>query len=300
VLTRTPRVSVGLPVRNGANYLREALDSLLKQTLADFELIIGDNASTDDTETICHEFAGHDDRVRYVRHDTDIGAPRNFNFVFQTARAPYFRWAAHDDLVAPENLAACVAMLDGDAAAVLAAPDTTYIDGSGAVLRRWRVASGLEAVRPGSRVAPAAVAIPAYFGLIRSAVLERTRLLQVYTGADRVLLVELCLRGRFRRVPEALFAFRDHPASYSRAVVDAPPEARWLDPQGAPPTGFHRMRVLRGCARAIGDAPLGVRDRAECWAQLGHLTLAWHRYLLKEASTVISDRRRDRKERERR
>jgi glycosyltransferase involved in cell wall biosynthesis len=91
-VTRTPRVSVGLPVRNGANYLREALDSLLSQTLADFELVIGDNASTDGTEAICREFAARDDRVRYVRHDTDIGAPRNFNFVFPESQAPYFRW----------------------------------------------------------------------------------------------------------------------------------------------------------------------------------------------------------------
>jgi glycosyltransferase involved in cell wall biosynthesis len=283
----TPRVSVGLPVRNGGEYLRDALDSLLSQTLTDFELVIADNASTDDTEAICRDFAARDDRILYVRHDTDIGAPRNFNFVFHHARAPYFRWAAHDDLVAPENLAACVATLDADSTAVLAAPDTTYIDGAGAVLRQWRAAPGLEATRPGPRVPPAAVAIPAYFGLIRSEVLATTRLLQIFTGADRVLLVELCLRGRFRRVPASLFAFRDHAASCSRAVLNAAPEARWLDPQGLPPTGHSRMRVLRGCARAIGDAPLGGRDRAECWAQLGHLTVAWHRYLFNEAWTSI-------------
>jgi glycosyltransferase involved in cell wall biosynthesis len=286
-VTRAPRVSIGLPVRNGDNYLREALDSLLSQTLADFELVIGDNASTDGTEAICRESAAHDDRIRYVRHETDIGGPRNFNFVFREARAPYFRWAAHDDLVAPENLAACVTTLDTDSSAVLAAPDTTYIDESGVVLRHWRSAPGLEAVRPGARVAPAAVSIPACHGLIRSGPLARTRLYQVFAGADRVLLVELCLRGRFRRVPEPLFTLRDHSASFSRAVLDSAREARWLDPQGTPPTGRSRMRVLQGCARAISDAPLGARDRAECWAQLGHLTVAWHRYLLKEAWTSI-------------
>ena len=279
----TPRVSVGLPVRNGANYLRDALTSLLAQTLADFELVIADNASTDDTEAICREFAARDDRIRYMRHDADMGAPRNFNFVFHEARAPYFRWAAHDDLVAPENLAACVAMLDADSTAVLAAPDTTYIDGSGVALRQWRAAPGLEATRPGPRFAPAAVAIPAGYGLIRSQVLERTRLYQLFAGADRVLLVELCLRGRFRRVPEQLFSFRDHAASYSRAVHGAAREASWLDPQATPSRSRHRMRVLQGCARAIREAPLGARDRAECWAQLGHLTVAWHRYLLTEA-----------------
>jgi glycosyltransferase involved in cell wall biosynthesis len=61
----TPRVSVGLPVRNGGDYLRGALDSLLAQTLADFERVIADTASTDNTEAICREFAALDDRVRY-------------------------------------------------------------------------------------------------------------------------------------------------------------------------------------------------------------------------------------------
>jgi glycosyltransferase involved in cell wall biosynthesis len=294
-VTRTPRVSVGLPVRNGANYLRDALDSLLSQTLTDFELIIGDNASTDDTEEICREFAARDDRVRYVRHDADIGSPRNFNFVFGEAQAPYFRWACHDDFVEPDNLAACAATLDADTTSVLAAPDTIYIDGSGAKLRHWRATPGLEAARPGPRVAPAAVAIPAVHGLIRSQALARTRLYQGFSGADRVLLVELCLRGRFRRVPQPLFMFRDHPASYSRAVVDSAPEADWLDPRGAPPVGHWRMRVLRGCARAIGAAPLGARDRAECWAQLGHLTVAWRRYLMQEASASVRDKGRQRR-----
>jgi glycosyltransferase involved in cell wall biosynthesis len=288
----TPRVSVGLPVRNGDAYLPDALDSLLSQTLADFELVIADNASTDGTEAICREFAARDDRVRYVRHDTDIGAPRNFNFVFHEARAPYFRWAGHDDLVAPEYLASCVATLDADPTAVLAAADTSYIDGSGVELRHWRAAPGLEATRPGPRFAPAAVAIPAIHGLIRSDALTRTRLHQILSGADRVLLVELALRGPFRRVPEPLFRFRDHSASFSRAVLNSAQEARWLDPSGSPPIGRSRMRVLQGCARAIGDAPLGTRDRVECWAQLGHLAVAWHRYLFKEASTSIRDRRR--------
>jgi hypothetical protein len=162
-------------------------------------------------------------------------------------------------------------MLDADSTAVLAAPDTTIIDGSGALLRHWRAAPGLEAARPGPRFAPAAVAIPAAHGLIRSEALAGTRLYQVFAGADRVLLVELCLRGRFRRVPESLFTYRDHAASFSRAAFDSAREARWLDPDGTPPTGRSRMRVLQGCARAIRNAPLGGRDRAECWAQLGHL-----------------------------
>ena len=51
-----PRVSIGLPVYNGADFLEEALDSLLAQTFEDFELIISDNASTDRTQEICQAY----------------------------------------------------------------------------------------------------------------------------------------------------------------------------------------------------------------------------------------------------
>ncbi|BAY51494.1 putative glycosyl transferase [Thermostichus vulcanus NIES-2134] len=62
-----PQVSIGMPVHNGAKFIRGALDSLLSQTFTDFELIISDNASTDDTEAICCEYVAKDKRIRYVR-----------------------------------------------------------------------------------------------------------------------------------------------------------------------------------------------------------------------------------------
>jgi len=64
-----PRVSIGLPVYNGEPFLREAIDSILAQTFTDFELIISDNASTDNTEEICRSYAAKDSRIRYYRHD---------------------------------------------------------------------------------------------------------------------------------------------------------------------------------------------------------------------------------------
>jgi glycosyltransferase involved in cell wall biosynthesis len=99
-----PRVSIGMPVYNGAQYIREALDSLLAQTFTDFELIISDNASTDNTQAICEEYARRDSRIRYVRQSENIGATSNFSFVLNQARSDLFMWAAHDDLWAPDFL----------------------------------------------------------------------------------------------------------------------------------------------------------------------------------------------------
>lgn len=86
-----------MPVYNGAQYIREALDSLLTQTFTDFELIVSDNASTDATQSICEEYACRDPRIRYVRQSENLGALANFQFVLDQAQGEFFMWAAADD-----------------------------------------------------------------------------------------------------------------------------------------------------------------------------------------------------------
>jgi len=97
VNTKTPKVSIGMPVYNGEKFICKALDSLLCQTFSDFELIISDNASTDTTEAICREYATHDSRIRYVRQKKNQGPLANFQYVLDDAVGEYFMWAAADD-----------------------------------------------------------------------------------------------------------------------------------------------------------------------------------------------------------
>ena len=82
-MTSAPRLSIGLPVFNGENYLAEAIDTLLAQTYTDYELIISDNASTDGTREICEKYAAKDERIRYLRQPRNIGAAPNHNFLVQ-------------------------------------------------------------------------------------------------------------------------------------------------------------------------------------------------------------------------
>lgn len=95
---RTDSVSIGMPVYNAASCIRESLDSLLAQTYKNFELIISDNASSDNTDKICQAYAKKDKRVRYIRQKENIGACENFNFVLKQATGEYFMWASDDDL----------------------------------------------------------------------------------------------------------------------------------------------------------------------------------------------------------
>ncbi|MDP2246875.1 MAG: glycosyltransferase family 2 protein, partial [Nitrosomonadales bacterium] len=92
-----PPITIGMPVYNGSDYIREAIDSLMQQTFGDFELIISDNASTDDTQSICEQYACNDSRITYIRQSKNLGALANFKFVLDSAKSEYFMWAAADD-----------------------------------------------------------------------------------------------------------------------------------------------------------------------------------------------------------
>src|SRR6266540_4481315 len=112
-MTTSPRLTIGVPVYNGGSLLSEMLQSLVRQTFTDFEMVISDNASTDDTSEIARRFADGDRRVRYHRNDTNIGAAPNFNRVFQLANnRGYFKWAGHDDLYKPTYLERCIDVPD--------------------------------------------------------------------------------------------------------------------------------------------------------------------------------------------
>src|SRR5216683_2033766 len=125
------KITIGLPVFNGADYLPEAIDSILSQSFGDFELFISDNASDDGTEEICQQYARRDRRVRYLRQTRNVGAAANHNLLVAQGENPYFKWAAHDDVLAPRFLEVAVRVLDDHPEIVLASPASALIDEAG-------------------------------------------------------------------------------------------------------------------------------------------------------------------------
>lgn len=106
-----PKISIGMPIYNGEQFLHQRLESILSQTFTDFELIISDNASTDSTGKICEEYAKKDHRIRYIHQEKNIGALLNFNFVLKEAKFDYFVWMASDDIIARDFLEKNISML---------------------------------------------------------------------------------------------------------------------------------------------------------------------------------------------
>jgi glycosyltransferase involved in cell wall biosynthesis len=214
----TPRVTIGLPVRNGGRYLAEAIDSILSQTYDDFEVLISDNASTDETSDICRAYAARDARIRYTRHARDIGVTLNFNGLVACSAAPYFKWASSDDVIAPELLAQCVEVLDRDQSVVLVHSRTQSIGPGGERLAREDPGLRLMEGRPAERLSSIFEKLQycnAQYGVMRTATLRQTPLFGDFVGSDICLLAELALHGKFDELPDRLLFRRFHPEAAS-------------------------------------------------------------------------------------
>jgi glycosyltransferase involved in cell wall biosynthesis len=290
-----PTVSIGLPVYHGENYLKAALDSILSQTFLDFELIISDNASTDNTAMICESYAKADPRVRFHRNERNMGGAWNFNHVFRISCGTYFQWACHDDVWTPTLLERCVEILDRNPEVVLCCTRTTYIDEKGNPLRSLVGRPELCDRRAHRRFG----AFLKYhrnpnecnhvLGLFRSGVLKQTPLIGSYPASDMILLGEVALHGPFHEIPECLFLRRDHPLTSVRANPGWEDRAAWFDPSRRGKIQMPRCRWFFEWLRSIQRSPIGTAERVRCagelwkWARWnrgemrGELDFAWRR-----------------------
>jgi glycosyltransferase involved in cell wall biosynthesis len=274
-----PRVSIGLPVYNGERYVAGAIQSLLSQSFRDLELVISDNASTDATESICRSFAEKDPRVHYFRNSSNIGLPRNYCRVFELSRAPYFKWAAHDDLHTTDFVATCVTALDRDPSIALCYTREQVIDELGKPLQERPYGLDSTLNSPSQRFRKILwldLGSPAIFGLMRRDILRRTSLLGFSYASDQVLLAELSLYGRFHEISRNLLLHREHPHRSVFIHSTRHALAAWLDPAKAGRTLFPAWQLFADYLTAIRRAPIGFRDRRVCaWEMLRWVRYRW-------------------------
>lgn len=303
-----PLVSIGLPVFNGQNYIEEAIESALSQSYTNFELIISDNGSTDDTQKICERFKVKDKRILYQRLDKNYGAAKNYNRTFQMAKGKYFKWLAHDDKLMPTNLEKSVQVLEANADIVLCGSEKLKVDAHGEDIGNddyqglnlddddpiQRYSSLLEYFS--SSFAKADFV----FGLIRSSSLAKTQLIGNYTSADFTLLAELVLKGKFHVLKDPLFVRRFH-HGMSMSVYNGYPQeayniplsekikykshaeiAKWYDPKGKVRYIPH-FKWLNELRRSIDENNFEKEDSIK-------LHLYAYRWFLKRFSKSIKKR----------
>ena len=252
-----PLVSIGMPVYNGEKYIRQALDSLLAQDCANFELIISDNASEDGTAEICREYLTEDKRIRYYRNETNLGAVVNFNRVFELSNAKYFMWAADHDLWRPTFISRCVSVMEEDRNVVLVYPRTMLIDSCGCSLGLTPDqidTRGLASVERYIQVIWNLGWCNMLYGVIRREVLARTGKARNIWGFDNALLAELALRGSFAQIDEPLFYRRENrphlePEMHKKRVLYD------LDPATV---AERSQKSVEDLSRELGDAHLQI------------------------------------------
>ena len=224
------RVTLAMPVYNGARFLGEAIESILNQTYVDFRLIVTDNASTDETRAIVEGFAARDARISYFNNGKNLGAAQNYNRGYELSDSEYLKWCADDDILGDTVLEECVKALDGDSTLSVAYPATQIIDENSKVTSQIaNETPSILSCDPAARFAEAldrgGTCFP-IFGLIRKSCLDRSMLHLPYYGSDRALLAELALLGKFRRIETATFFNREHPTR-SINIMDKLERSRW-------------------------------------------------------------------------
>lgn len=241
-----------MPVYNGEKYIKEAIDSILAQTFKDFELIICDNASTDNTQAICESF--QDNRIKYFRNTENMGAAWNYNHAEDLACGEYFKWAAHDDVLAPEFLAECVDALDSHPNAVMAYTWIEKIDAHGQSLGIHRDNLATSAKMPSIRYSSLILKdhyCVCFFGLIRKEKLQGTARHGNYNSADRVFLAHMGLRGKLYEIPKNLFYWRRHPEQSLLMTKDRYAYALWFDPKNAGQAVYPKKRLFQEYYRLL-------------------------------------------------
>lgn len=295
-MDRTPKVSIGMPVYNGERFIVAAIESILGQTERDLELIISDNASTDATESICRDFAGNDNRVCYLRNETNIGAHPNYNITYHASNGEFFKWAAHDDVLDVTYLERCLEKLVANPDTVVCQSFLRYIDENDTEIGVYDSSlvgstASDPAVRFGGLVL---LPHPAYeiMGLYRRSALEGSLLLQSFHGADRALLAELSLRGRFAQVAEPLLLVRDHKQRYTQSNIRPKDRAVWHDARLAGKLSLPSWRLYGEYWKMIGRNLERGEGQMRCYLKLAKWWFVnWNaaRMVVDVVSTVIPD-----------
>ncbi|NJN00194.1 MAG: glycosyltransferase family 2 protein [Aquincola sp.] len=260
---RTPEVSLGMPAYNSAGTIRSAIECLLGQDFQDLELIISDNASTDDTWSIVQEYASRDRRVVAVRQPRNLGANGNYCAVFRAAQGRYFKWASSNDWCAPRFISLCAAHLARNPDAVLVAPRTKLFAedvADGTDYAHDLAFEHSDAVERFKDVLQRLRLNNVMNGLIRTAALRRTRLIEHYPGSDVVLVAHLALLGKILLLDEHLFGRRMDKQT-ATSLMTPEQVQRHHYPQRTSRSLFPTWRNSFGGARAVLSVDLRISDR---------------------------------------
>jgi glycosyltransferase involved in cell wall biosynthesis len=270
-----PKVSVCVPTFNRAGLLRESLSTLLAQDATDYEILVVDNCSTDDTGDVVRSFG--DARIRYVRNERNLGSRGNWNRCIDLAAGDYVAICHDDDLYAREFVRECRGFLDEHPSVGFVHSGFTLIDADGVPTRRFLA-------YPASRVLPSAQIFRSFLAEIHnvgfSTVMVRREAYRDagpfetdFLCADFDMWLRLAYRFDVGYISKSLVLYRTHSDSTTQTLSPF----RWYDE--------NRQIVERAIAMAAPRMPGLVADREQI---LARVQSCWSRRCLREAMSRIS------------
>jgi glycosyltransferase involved in cell wall biosynthesis len=226
-IDQPPLVSIGIPTYNGAKRIGKAINSIFQQAYRNVEVIISDNASTDDTESVCLSYAETDHRIQYHRQDFNCGLSYNFEYVLRQATGKYFIWLSDDDEMLPEILGSYVNFLEQNPEYILVCGEIDYWTGNKLTDRErnlnfesnfplLRTVSYFTAVKEGALL----------YGMMRRAPASRIRFKSIL-GNDWHFVASLAFLGKIKQLD--FIGYNKYPGGisrnfrhYARAMGEAP------------------------------------------------------------------------------
>ncbi|WP_312253047.1 glycosyltransferase family A protein [Stenotrophomonas sp.] len=275
-LGRVPRVSVVIPAYNNGRDIAATVRSILAQDYLDFELVIADHSSGDDTAAVIASFAD-DPRVRVLEPTpAGGGAQANWNRVSQHARGELIKLVCGDDLLAPQALRMQVAAFDANPSAVFVASRRDLVDAGGKQLLKARGLAGLSGCIPGREAALASIlAGTNIFGEPCCVMLRRDALEQAgWWDArfpyliDQASYSNVMIQGDMVALPEVLASFRISASQWS---------VRLMRQQSEQAIAFHESfaREHPGLATSAQLRRGNLKARVMAWAR--RLAYMWLR-----------------------
>jgi glycosyltransferase involved in cell wall biosynthesis len=221
-----PKVTVCIPTYNRAHLVRESIQSVLDQTFSDFELLISDNASTDDTAAVVASF--NDPCIRYHRQPTNIGLAANHQSAVAMANTEFVAILSDDDLYKPDHLAVALAVLaDYPNAAYYSCSLERFGDGASGI---WTPAGITDTTMPLVYFSPKqavdflGIENP---GFLNALVCRKDRLKSTlfwgkpgFIHADVLIMTQLMIQGGCVLANRPTVRYRYHEANVSRPIHD--------------------------------------------------------------------------------
>lgn len=230
-----PLVTIAIPTYNRASLLERCIESALKQTYERIEVIVSDNASTDETQSICERYQAEDRRLKYIRQSRSIGATLNFKVSLSYGTGQLFMWLGDDDWIDPKYVDVCVRELMQDQSLAVVGGVTQYYRGRSKVYEESTRFSLLQNAwwRRVVLYYWHVVSNSFMYGVMRTAEVRKIKLEKIL-GGDWLFIARVLACGKAKVVSEAALHRAVGASTSYRNIVDSLglPRSRTILPIG--------------------------------------------------------------------